>query len=38
QLGLASNVFVPEGAPTDVSDPNPLSFADAPSRHPFDVV
>nr|GEU43929.1 hypothetical protein [Tanacetum cinerariifolium] len=38
QLGLASNVFVREGAPTDVSDPDPLSFADAPSRHPVDVV
>nr|GEX66460.1 hypothetical protein [Tanacetum cinerariifolium] len=37
QLGLASNVFVPEGAPTDISDPDPLSFADAPSRHPVDV-
>nr|GEY61260.1 hypothetical protein [Tanacetum cinerariifolium] len=38
QLGLASNVFVPEGAPADVSDPDPLSFADAPSRHLVDVV
>nr|GEZ57971.1 hypothetical protein [Tanacetum cinerariifolium] len=38
QLGLASNVFMPEGAPADVSDPDPLSFADAPSRHPVDVV
>nr|GEX86305.1 transposase (putative), gypsy type [Tanacetum cinerariifolium] len=37
QLGLASNVFVPEDAPAGVSDPNPLSFADASSRHPVDV-
>nr|GEU74059.1 hypothetical protein [Tanacetum cinerariifolium] len=37
QLGLASNVFVPEGAPVDVSDPDPLSFADAPSSHLVDV-
>nr|GFA06745.1 transposase (putative), gypsy type [Tanacetum cinerariifolium] len=37
QLCLASNVFVSEGAPTNVSDPDPLSFADAPSRHPVDV-
>nr|GEZ26500.1 hypothetical protein [Tanacetum cinerariifolium] len=38
QLGLASNVFVPEGVPANVSDPDPLSFANAPSRHPVDVV
>nr|GEX08586.1 hypothetical protein [Tanacetum cinerariifolium] len=37
QLGLASKVIVPEGAHADVSDPDPLSFADAPSRHPVDV-
>nr|GEU60930.1 hypothetical protein [Tanacetum cinerariifolium] len=34
QLGLASTVFVPEDAPADVSDPDPLSVADPPSRHP----
>nr|GFD14820.1 hypothetical protein [Tanacetum cinerariifolium] len=27
----------PEDAPVGVSDPDPLSFADAPSRHPADV-
>nr|GEV28790.1 hypothetical protein [Tanacetum cinerariifolium] len=37
QLGLASTVVVPEDAPVDISDPDPLSFADAPSRHPADV-
>nr|GEW17685.1 hypothetical protein [Tanacetum cinerariifolium] len=37
QLGLASTVFVPENAPAGVSDPNPLSFADPPSRHPADI-
>nr|GEY51973.1 hypothetical protein [Tanacetum cinerariifolium] len=37
QLGLASTVVVPEDAPAGVSDPDPLSFADAPSRHPVDV-
>nr|GEU59776.1 hypothetical protein [Tanacetum cinerariifolium] len=37
QLGLASTVVVPEDAPISVSDPDPLSFADAPSRHPIDV-
>nr|GEV70837.1 RNA-directed DNA polymerase, eukaryota [Tanacetum cinerariifolium] len=37
QLCLASNVFVSEGAPADVSDPDPLSFVDAPSHHPVDV-
>nr|GEU72727.1 transposase (putative), gypsy type [Tanacetum cinerariifolium] len=36
QLGLASTV-VPEDAPVGVSDPDPLSFADAPSRHPADI-
>nr|GFC53904.1 hypothetical protein [Tanacetum cinerariifolium] len=28
QLCLASNVFVSEGVPADVSDPDPLAFAD----------
>nr|GFA65396.1 hypothetical protein [Tanacetum cinerariifolium] len=37
QLGLASTVFVPEDTPAGVSDPNPLSVADPPSRHPADV-
>nr|GEY15407.1 hypothetical protein [Tanacetum cinerariifolium] len=37
QLGLASAVVVPEDAPVGVSDPDPLSYADAPSRHPVDV-
>nr|GEU65261.1 RNA-directed DNA polymerase, eukaryota [Tanacetum cinerariifolium] len=37
QLGLASTVVVPEDAPADVSDPDLLSYADAPSRHPVDV-
>nr|GEX96083.1 hypothetical protein [Tanacetum cinerariifolium] len=37
QLGLAFNVFVSEGAPTDVSDPDLLSFTDTSSRHPVDV-
>nr|GEY69792.1 transposase (putative), gypsy type [Tanacetum cinerariifolium] len=37
QLGLASTVFVPEDAPAGVSDPDPLSVADPPSRHPTDV-
>nr|GEX64618.1 hypothetical protein [Tanacetum cinerariifolium] len=36
QLGLASTV-VPEDAHVGVSDPYPLSFVDAPSRHPADV-
>nr|GEY38269.1 hypothetical protein [Tanacetum cinerariifolium] len=36
QLGLASSV-VPEDVPVGVSDPDPVSFADAPSRHPADV-
>nr|GEV20977.1 transposase (putative), gypsy type [Tanacetum cinerariifolium] len=31
QLGLASTVSVHEDAPTGVSDPDPLSFADPPS-------
>nr|GFC88476.1 hypothetical protein [Tanacetum cinerariifolium] len=37
QLCMASNVFVSEGVPIDVSDPDPLSFADAPSHHPVNV-
>nr|GEY91784.1 hypothetical protein [Tanacetum cinerariifolium] len=37
QLSLASTVIVPEDAPVGVSDPDPLSFADAPSRRPVDV-
>nr|GFA03532.1 hypothetical protein [Tanacetum cinerariifolium] len=36
QLGLASTVVL-EDAPVGVSDPDPLSFADAPSRHPADI-
>nr|GFD28327.1 hypothetical protein [Tanacetum cinerariifolium] len=27
----------PSGVPVDVSDPDPLAFADAPSPHPADV-
>nr|GEY97812.1 hypothetical protein [Tanacetum cinerariifolium] len=37
QLCMAYNVFVSEGAPADVSDPDPLSFANAPSHHPVNV-
>nr|GEV51685.1 hypothetical protein [Tanacetum cinerariifolium] len=38
QLGLASTpVPVPENAPASVSDRDPLSFADLPSRHPADI-
>nr|GEU90568.1 transposase (putative), gypsy type [Tanacetum cinerariifolium] len=39
ELGMASTrpVPVPESAPADVSDPDPLSFADPRSRHPVDV-
>nr|GEZ72220.1 hypothetical protein [Tanacetum cinerariifolium] len=39
QLGLASThpVPVPENAPAGVSDPDPLSFADPPSRHLADI-
>nr|GFB82501.1 transposase (putative), gypsy type [Tanacetum cinerariifolium] len=36
QLCLASDVFVSEGVPADVSEPDPLAFADAPSPHPAD--
>nr|GFA42366.1 hypothetical protein [Tanacetum cinerariifolium] len=38
QLCLASNIFVYEGVPADVSDPDPLTFADAPSPPPADVI
>nr|GEX66039.1 hypothetical protein [Tanacetum cinerariifolium] len=37
QLCLASNAFVSEGAPANVSDPDPLSFTDVPSHHPVNV-
>nr|GEY74517.1 hypothetical protein [Tanacetum cinerariifolium] len=37
QLGLASTASVPEDAPTGVSDPDPLSFADPPACPPADV-
>nr|GEU87349.1 hypothetical protein [Tanacetum cinerariifolium] len=37
QLGLTSTVFMPEDAPACVSDPDPLSFADPPSRHPANI-
>nr|GEU66344.1 hypothetical protein [Tanacetum cinerariifolium] len=39
ELGLAPTrpVPVPENAPAGVSDPDPLSFADPPSRHPADI-
>nr|GEV38308.1 hypothetical protein [Tanacetum cinerariifolium] len=37
QLWLDSNVFMSEGVPADVSDPDPLAFADAPSHPPVDV-
>nr|GFB03530.1 hypothetical protein [Tanacetum cinerariifolium] len=36
QICMASNVFVSESAPADVSDPDQLSFADAPSHHPVN--
>nr|GEY27341.1 hypothetical protein [Tanacetum cinerariifolium] len=38
QLCLASKIFMYEGVPADVSDPDPLAFADAPSPHPVDVI
>nr|GFB86083.1 hypothetical protein [Tanacetum cinerariifolium] len=38
QLCLASNIFVYEGVPADVSDPDPLAFVDAPSPHHADVI
>nr|GEU38298.1 retrovirus-related Pol polyprotein from transposon TNT 1-94 [Tanacetum cinerariifolium] len=39
ELGMRSTrpAPVPESAPVDVSDPDPLSFADPRSRHPTDV-
>nr|GEX65924.1 hypothetical protein [Tanacetum cinerariifolium] len=37
QLSLNSNVFISEGIPDDVSDPDPLAFAGAPSYPPVDV-
>nr|GEW08215.1 transposase (putative), gypsy type [Tanacetum cinerariifolium] len=37
QLCLDSNVFMSEGVPTDVSDPDPLAFVDALSYPPVDV-
>nr|GFD01360.1 hypothetical protein [Tanacetum cinerariifolium] len=38
QLCLASNIFMYEGVPADVSDPDPLAFDDAPSPRPADVI
>nr|GFC64350.1 hypothetical protein [Tanacetum cinerariifolium] len=38
QLCLASNIFMYEGVPADVSDPDPLAFADALSPRPADVI
>nr|GFB29095.1 hypothetical protein [Tanacetum cinerariifolium] len=37
QLTLNSNVFMSEGIPDDVNDPDPLAFAGAPSHPPVDV-
>nr|GEX06380.1 hypothetical protein [Tanacetum cinerariifolium] len=37
QLGLASTASMPEDAPTSVSDPDPLFFADPPARPSADV-
>nr|GFB66370.1 hypothetical protein [Tanacetum cinerariifolium] len=37
QLSLNSNVFISECIPDDVSDPDPLAFAGAPSHPPVDV-
>nr|GFB15995.1 hypothetical protein [Tanacetum cinerariifolium] len=37
QLCLDSNIFMSEGVPANVSDPDPLAFADAPSHPPADV-
>nr|GEV27251.1 transposase (putative), gypsy type [Tanacetum cinerariifolium] len=37
QLGLASTASLPEDAPTSVSDPDPLCFADPPARPSADV-
>nr|GFB16461.1 hypothetical protein [Tanacetum cinerariifolium] len=38
QLCPASNIFMYEGVPADVSDPDPLAFADAASPRPADVI
>nr|GFB53883.1 hypothetical protein [Tanacetum cinerariifolium] len=37
QLGLASTAYMPEDAPTGVSDPDPLCFADPTARPSADV-
>nr|GFB57027.1 hypothetical protein [Tanacetum cinerariifolium] len=37
QLCLASNVFMSEGVSADVSNPDPLAFADASSTSPADI-
>nr|GFB77181.1 hypothetical protein [Tanacetum cinerariifolium] len=37
QLSLNSNVFISEGIPDDVSDPDPLAFVGALSHPPVDV-
>nr|GFC84065.1 hypothetical protein [Tanacetum cinerariifolium] len=37
QLRLNSNIFISECIPDDVSDPDPLAFAGAPSHPPVDV-
>nr|GEU44688.1 putative transposase (putative), gypsy type [Tanacetum cinerariifolium] len=39
ELGMGSTIPtpVPESTPADVSDPDPLSFADPRSRHPADI-
>nr|GEX15810.1 reverse transcriptase domain-containing protein [Tanacetum cinerariifolium] len=37
QLGLASSIHVLDDALVGISDPDPLSLADPPSRHPADV-
>nr|GEY91481.1 hypothetical protein [Tanacetum cinerariifolium] len=38
QLGLASTASIPEDAPTGVSDPDPLCFAEPPARPSVDVL
>nr|GEV59973.1 hypothetical protein [Tanacetum cinerariifolium] len=37
ELGMASTLPAPVPKSAPVSDPNPLSFADPPSRHPADI-
>nr|GEW91837.1 hypothetical protein [Tanacetum cinerariifolium] len=37
QLSLNSNVFISEGIPDDVNDPDPLAFSGAPAHPPVDV-